>query len=211
MSDEQTRELLQRWHAGERGAIDALVARDLPWIARYVKTRLGPFLRGRGETADYVHDALLDVLGYVPRFVTGNRAGFRSLLARMIENHLRDAHDHHAAQRRTPLRERPVPSDSVLDLDRPQETVTQPSSKAEQREEALWVRLAIEMLEREDRQVILLREWQGLEFAAIGEQIGIREDAARMRYRRALPKLAAQLEQVRCGGFGGQPVEQVDG
>ena len=200
MDDADTRILLERWHDGDRSAVEALVARDLPWICDYVRLRLGPLLRGRAETADYVHDALLEVFDYVPRFVTGDRASFRALLSRMLENHLRDAHDHHAAARRTPLRERPMPSDSVLDLDRPQRSVTQPGSAAERNEQAAWVRLAIELLDREDRQVLLLREWHGLEFAAIGERLGVGESAARMRFQRALPKLARQLERIRAGG-----------
>jgi len=199
MHDEHTRELLQRWHTGDRAAIEALVARDLPWIQDYVRGRLGPLLRGRGETGDYVHDAVLQVLAYVPRFVTDSRSGFRTLLARVLENHLRDAHDYHAAQKRTPLRERPVPDDSVLDLDRPQRSSTRPGSVAERNERAAWVRLAIELLESDDRRVLLLREWHGLEFAAIGERMGLSENAARMRFQRALPRLAEQLERLRNG------------
>lgn len=202
MDHDETRILLQRWHGGDREAIDALVARDLPWIREFVARRLGPLLRGRGETLDYVHDALIDVLAYVPRFVTGDRANFRALLARMLENHLRDAHDHHAAAKRSPLRERPMPSDSVLDLDQRQQGVPQPSSVAAQNEYAAWVRLAIELLDREDRQVLLLREWHGLDFAAIAEHLGIQENAARMRFQRALPKLAKKLEAIRRDGVG---------
>jgi DNA-directed RNA polymerase specialized sigma24 family protein len=125
---DETRLLLQRWHAGERAAIETLVARDLGWIRDYVHERLGPLLRSRGETMDYVQDAVLDVMRYTPRFVTDDRRQFRGLLARIVENHLRDAHDHHAAARRTPLRERPVPSDSVLDLDGRQRAITQPGA-----------------------------------------------------------------------------------
>lgn len=208
MPDERTRELLTRWHAGDRAAIDELIARDLPWITTCVRARLGPLLRGRGETADYVHDALLGVLDYAPRFVTASRRGFRSLVARMIENHLRDAHDHHAAARRTPLRERPVPTDSVLDLDRPAASVTRPGSVAERNERAAWVRLAVETLDRDDRRVVVLREWHGLEFSAIGERLGIATDTARMRFQRALPRLAARLERLRRGEL---PLAQDDG
>lgn len=203
MTEDETRMLLRRWHDGDRAAIDALVARDLPWIRDFVERRLGPLLRGRGEPMDYVHDALLQVLAYVPRFVTGDRANFRALLGRMLENHLRDAHDHHAAAKRTPLRERPVPSDSVLDLDRPQQSVTQPSSAAARNEHTAWVRLAIELLDREDRQVLLLREWHGLEFGEIAARMGLQENAARMRFQRALPKLARKLETIRRDGLTG--------
>ncbi|MBI5853295.1 MAG: sigma-70 family RNA polymerase sigma factor [Planctomycetes bacterium] len=198
-ASDDTRILLLRWHAGDRQAIDTLLARDLPWIRDLVRARLGPLLRARGETMDYVQDAIFDVLGYMPRFVTTDRARFRALVAKIIENHLRDAHDHHSAARRSPARERPVPTDSVLDLDRPQATVTQPGSVAERHEREAWVRLALELLETEDRQVLLLRQWQGLEFADIGAQMGLSADGARMRFQRALPRLAQKLESLHAG------------
>lgn len=195
---DQTRDLLQRWHAGDRGAIEVLLQRDLPWIRDFVAKRLGAVLRGRAETQDYVHDAMLEVLRYCPRFLTGDRARFRALLARIIENRLRDAHAYHAAACRTPSREQ-APGDSVLDLDQPRSAVTEPGTAAERREQAAWVRLAIELLEPEDREVLLLREWQGLEFPAIGAQLGISPDAARFRFQRALPRLAAKLTELRAG------------
>lgn len=203
MSDDDTRVLLQRWHGGDREAIHVLVARDLPWIHDYVQARLGPLLRARGETMDYVQDAVIAVLSYSPRFVTADRARFRGLVARILENHLRDAHDHHMAACRALVRERPLPSDSALDLDRPQRPVTQPDARADANEQQAWVRLALELLEVEDRQVLLLRQWQDLEFAAIGERMGLSEDAARMRFQRALPKLAKKLDELRAGG--GEP------
>ncbi len=200
---DDTRLLLQRWHAGDRQAIEALVGRDLEWLRGHVRARLGPLLRARGETMDYVQDAVLDVLQYTPRFLTDDRRQFRALVARIVENHLRDAHDHHAAARRAPLRDRPVPPDSVLDLAAGQRPVTQPGAAAERREEEGWVRLALELLDPEDRQVLLLRQWQELEFAAVGARMGLTEDAARMRFQRALPKLAKKLEALRSGrGLG---------
>lgn len=199
VESDDTRELLQRWHDGERSAVELLVERDLPWIREFVSQRLGPVLRGRAETQDYVQDAMVEVLTYCPRFVTDSRTRFRSLVARIIENRLRDAHDHHLAARRAPGLERAMPSDSVLDLDRPRKTVTQPAAAAERGERNAWVRLAIELLEPEDRRILLLREWQGLEFEAIGQQLGVSGDAARLRFHRALPRLAQKLAELRGG------------
>ena len=53
----------------------------------------------------------------------------------------------------------------------------------------------------------MMREWQGMEFGAMGQVLGISEDAARMRFHRALPRLAAQLERIRFDGglFAGRP------
>lgn len=202
MADD-TRELLQRWHAGDRAAIEALVTRDLPWIERHVRGRLAGVLRARGETMDYVQDAVIRVLDYTPRFVTDDRGRFRALLARIVENHLRDAHEHHMAACRSPAKEQPLGTDSVLDLDDPARSVTKPSEHAERNEQEAWVRLALELLPVEDRQILLLRQWHEFEFAAIGERLGVSEDAARMRFQRALPKLAAKLEELRGGGSTG--------
>ncbi len=199
MTGDQTRDLLQRWHAGDRAAIEALVTRDLPWIQSYVRSRLGGVLRQRGETMDYVQDAVIRVLAYTPRFVTDDRGRFRALLARIVENHLRDANEHHMAACRSPAKELPLGSDSVLDLDGPRRSATRPSERAERDEEEAWVRLALELLAPEDRQILLLRQWHELEFAAIGQRLGLSEDAARMRFQRALPKLAHKLEQLRTG------------
>lgn len=196
----ETRILLERWHAGDRAAIDVLIARDLGWIRDFVRGRLGPLLRSRGETMDYVQDAIVDVLRYVPPFVTSDRGRFRALLARILENHLRDAHDHHKAARRAPERERPLPSESVLDLDGGPRPATAPGSAAARNEDRAWVRLALELLEPEDREVILLRQWHELEFAAIAQRLSMSEDGARMRFHRALPKLAQRLERLRRGG-----------
>jgi len=202
-TNDETIDLLRRWHEGDRQALDVLVERELPWIRTYVHGRIGQLLRARGETEDYVQEAMLHVLRYGPRFVTDNRDAFRRLLARIVENSLRDMADFHGAERRALRRERAIPSDSVLHLDRPHESVTRPSENAERHEQEAWVALALELLEPDDRRVILLRQWEGLEFAEVGQRLGLSEDAARMRFQRALPRLARKLEELRAGALGG--------
>src|SRR5262245_11241046 len=145
--------LLRRWHAGDEDAVRELLERHLPWIRAHVQRRLGPALRRAGETGDYVQEALLEFLRYGPRFVVSEDHRLRGLLARIVENVLRDEHDRYAARRRARARERPLPSDSVLDLDAACDPVTRPSEVAERREWEAWVRLALELLDPEDREV----------------------------------------------------------
>jgi DNA-directed RNA polymerase specialized sigma24 family protein len=57
----------------------------------------------------------------------------------------------------------------------------------------------MELLDREDREVIWLRHWLELPFEEVGEQLGLAADAARMRYQRALPRLAECLAKLRSG------------
>lgn len=197
-----TAHLLERWHAGDKAALAALIERDLPWIRDYVSRRLGPVLRARGETQDYVQDAMIEVLRYGPRFVVADTRQFRALVARIVENVLRDQHDLHTAKKRGGGRVEALPSESVLRLDAAADSVTRPSEAAARDEMRAWMRLALELLEPDDRQVILLREFEGLQFDAIGERLGIGMTGARMRFARAIPRLADRMKQLRAGRLG---------
>ncbi|MFO1078798.1 MAG: sigma-70 family RNA polymerase sigma factor [Planctomycetota bacterium] len=197
--DDHTVELLRQWHGGDRGALELLLQRDLPWIRDHVSRRLGDQLRRRGDTQDFLHDAVIEVLNYSPRFQAVSRDQFRRLLAQIVENMLRDQRDYFARKRRDLAREQALPADSVLQLDPRVRSVTRPSQAAERQEEAAWLRLALELLDPEDREVILLRQWENLEWAEIGARVGISEDGARMRFQRALPRLSKKVEALRRG------------
>lgn len=192
----ETTDLLQRWHAGDARALEELLRRDLPWIEAFVRRRLGPLLRAKAETVDYVQDAVIEVLRYGPRFVCSDRERFRALLARIVENTLRDKHDWHRARRRAAEREAALPSESVLDLDG---SAASPSRICAQREREQWIRLALELIDPDERQVILLREWEQLSFEEIGRRLGCSEEAARKRFTRALPSLVERVRDLQSG------------
>lgn len=191
--------LLRRWHSGDASALHDLLARDLPWIRERVGQRLGPLLSRVGETDDYVQDAMVNVLEYGPRFTLSDRAAFRGLLVRLIENVLRDRIDYHSAKRRSHERVRSLHGDTVLDLDPPQDPGKRPSVVAQQNEEIAWLRLGIDLLEPDDRTVVLMRQWDGLSFDEIGAHFGVTDGAARMRFHRALHRLAERLGRLRRG------------
>ena len=79
---------------------------------------------------------------------------------------------------------------------------TNPGAAAERNETRDWVRLALELLDPGDREVIVLRDYEGLSFVAIAERLGEAEDTVRMRHRRAMPKLARTLSGLRQGRLG---------
>jgi RNA polymerase sigma factor (sigma-70 family) len=180
-----------------------LVAGDAPWIEAQVRKRLGRHLRQRVDTQDIVQNTLLQLLRTGPRFVCSDRAHLRALLARMVENTIRAQAHHATAEKRDLRRETPpgVPgtSGSVLILDAAAATATEPGLAAEKGELRDWVRLALELLEPDDRNVILWREFDEEPFAAIAARLGTSEDAARMRFQRALPRLAQKLRSLRGG------------
>ncbi len=205
-----TAQLLERWHAGDRSALDILLERDLPWIREQVRRRLGPLLRARAETDDYLDEAVVDVLRYAPRFLISDRAQFRALLARIVENTLRDESDRWHACRRALHRERPLPGDSALTLHAAAGAPPRPSEVAQKEEWEGWVRLGLEFLDTDDRQVILMRNWDDLPFAEIAARLAVSEDAARMRFHRAVAHLAARVTDLRAGRLREVPAGEED-
>ena len=61
------------------------------------------------------------------------------------------------------------------------------------------LQLALELLKPEDQQVIILRDWQGLAFDEISEELGIETKAANKRYHRAVIRLGDQVVALRNG------------
>ncbi len=211
MSEENTLELLQGWNAGDRDALARLLERDLPWIRERVTRRLGSALAAKEGGEDIVQETLIEVLQYAPRFQISSRELFRGLLARIIENVLRGRANWFNAQRRACARERPLPGDTILDLDPPARRVATPSVDAAGAEDEARLRLTLELLDPDDREILVLRQWKELSFADIAHELGIAEDAARMRFNRTLPKVAATMARLRDGDVEALLVEECDG
>ena len=194
----QTTKLLERFHDGDKDALDALLRLHLPWLRARIRARCGAELRRKNESEDMVQEAMVRFLKYTPRFVVRTNAEFRALLLRIAENVIRDAHDYFHAARRDMARERPLRS-TVLHLAPQAKGVDTPSSVVSRDEQDAMVRMGLELLDPPDRDVIVLRDWHGHEFAAMGKCLGISDEAARKRYSRACARLA---DKVVCLGRG---------
>ena len=199
LSQGLTLQLLRSWRGGDRAALDELVQRHLPWIRDYVRRRLGARIREKHESMDLVQDAVLDVLRYGPRFEVSDEDAFRGLLARIVENNIKDRRKWFERACRDQQRERSRFSDSVLALDPPRASVTNPAKRVAENERVEWVRLALELLDPGDRELILWREFDELSFREIAERLGCNENAARMRFQRALPRLAVKVAALKAG------------
>ncbi|HKE01298.1 MAG TPA: sigma-70 family RNA polymerase sigma factor [Planctomycetota bacterium] len=196
----RTRELLVRFHEGDPKALGELLERHLGWIRSRVVERLGAKLRGKADTQDFVQEAVLEVLRHGPRFTVSSDEHFRALLARIVENVLCDQHQRFEAARRRASIEKPLPTDSVLDLDPRRGATPTPSAIADRREREAWLRLGLELVSPEDREVILLRQQDRLAYDAIGERLGVPANTARMRFERAVARLGDVVARIRIEG-----------
>lgn len=200
---DETRELLQRWHGGDAAAMADLVALERPLVEEHIRRRLGNLLRRDVDTQDIVQETMLQALRSAPRFVLSDRGQLRGLLVRMVENRLRSAAVRQQRQKRDARRDMaldPVAGDdsAVLDLDRAAD-VTDPGDAAARDDVRGWIRLALELLDADDREVLVLRDYRELSFDEIAVHTGEAPDTVRMRHRRALPKLARALSRLRSG------------
>lgn len=190
---------LGKWHKGDEQALEELINHHLPWLHEQVHKRLGPILRSKGETVDYVQDAMVQFIRYGPRFTLSSDAQFRALLLRIVENSLRNQYDWFTAKRREIARDRPLPPDSMLCLDAPRGEVRTPSKSAQRLEREAWIRLGIELLDPASREILILHLWDDLPFTEIGARLGITQEAARMRHNRAALRLAEKIWALRSG------------
>jgi RNA polymerase sigma factor (sigma-70 family) len=197
--DDPTAGLLARWHDGDEQALNALVQEHLPWLRTHVERRLGAFLRARGDADDYLQDAILDFLRFGPRFQVRDGAQFRALLARIVENTLRDRNDWFRAKRRHLGTNVTISRDSVLPLDPGLFRSTTPSRVADKTEVRDWVRLALELLGAEERKILLAREYEDRSFVDIGTELGMTANAVRMRWVRAVARLAEVMQELQAG------------
>ncbi|MBK8974662.1 MAG: sigma-70 family RNA polymerase sigma factor [Planctomycetes bacterium] len=191
--------MLERWHAGDPRCLDDLLKQHLPWLREQIHRQLGDVLRRKGETMDYVQDAMVQFLQYAPRFQVESEASFRALLLRVARNALCNRYDWFTARRRAIAQERPLPATTILNLSGASRSAVTPSHVAMRHESEAWVRLGMELLDPEERNLLVLRQWDDTPFAVIGEQLGITEDAARMRHKRAVVRLSECVWQLRTG------------
>ena len=195
----ETVQLLRRWRDGDQQALAMLLQRHMPWIERQIQRRMGHLLRQHDDTQAFVQEAMVHVLEYGPRFEVSDPDQYRGLMARIIENTLRQKARYLRRERRDPEREVELSPAPVLHLDAGAREVTRPSTAAQRNEHVAWVRLAVDLLDPEDHEVIVQHHFEGLTFGEVGERLGLTAEAVRTRFRRALPRLARKVQALRAG------------
>lgn len=198
VNDSPTSIWLRRARSGDESALNQLLDRELPWVREMVHKRLGGVVRRLNDTGDVVNALVVRVLTKGPTLVIEGRSHFQHLLARMVMNHLR------TSARPSRAGHAPGFADRVaLDLDRGLADTSQaPSDAAATAEDIAWLWLAIEFLPQDDQDVVRLRALEELDYAQIGERLGLPPDTARRRYDRALPKLRRIIRELRAGKLG---------
>jgi len=191
MAAETTRELLNRAKAGSPDALNRLYERCAGRVLAFIRLRLGRDLRSRLESRDILQATLLKSFERLHELKADETRSLIAWLARIAEHEIRDCADFHHRQRRDWERE------TALDDDAPLPALTRSAlSRVILDEQAAQLEDAIESLTPSYRDVILLRKFEELSFAEIGERLGKSEDACRMLLARAMTALTLKMSEI---------------
>ncbi len=199
-----TLQLLDRVRRGDDDAINGLLARHRDAIRQMVDRRMDRVIQRRVDASDIVQDVLLEANRRLGDYLANPIMPFQLWLRHMARDRLIDAHRRHrVAATRSIDREVPLAgggddgslADGTAGLADRELT---PAAAATWHELERRFAAAVERLEEDDRQIVLLRHFEHLSTADAAEVLGLSKPAAGMRYLRAMRRLRVLLD----GGGG---------
>lgn len=190
---------IQRAGTGDIESLGWLVSRFAPFLEAQAEYRLRGPLRRLCEPADLVDEVWAVTL---PRLadLRDRDNHLTPVLLRFLGTTLLHKVNHLLTQHlRAGRGERPVPASSISvrdTIDHLPAEVTSVLSFAVRDENCRMLREAIERLEPQEREVLVLRGIEQLPYAEISAHLGEALGAVTMRYHRTLEKLRASLARV---------------
>jgi RNA polymerase sigma-70 factor (ECF subfamily) len=194
-ADREEDRLLRQAYAGDGLAFEELFARYRPYLLRLIALRLDTKLRPRIDASDVVQETQLEVFRRLGEFLERQPMPFRVWLRKTACERLLKLREHHLnAAKRSLDREVPLPERSSLLLAQGLFALgSSPSQRLSRREIARRVSQALAELPEADREILLMRTFEGLSYEEVGAALEIAPAAARKRYGRALLRLQKLL------------------
>lgn len=182
-------ELLARARAGERDALAALFERHRDRLLGRIRLMLGEGARRQAESLDFLQGLFLALCDALPSADLADEDAFLRWATGVARNDIRDAH------RKLRARAFDSFSRSLSRLAPATPSADSPSAHAASADDQERLFRALESLRPEDREVIELRDLEGLPFREIAERVGKpSEGAAQVHHARALARLARFLD-----------------
>lgn len=193
--------LLEAARNGDGTALGLLLDRYHNYLTLLARVQLGRRIQAKLDVADIVQDVSLEVHRRITGFRGGSEGEFlawlRQILGGVLANQIRR---YFGAKRRDVRLER----DLFEDLDRSSRAMagplvavqSSPSAQASRREQAVILADALDGLASDYREVIILRQLEGLSFPEVAEQMGRTLDSVKNLWARALVKLRSRLEAL---------------
>lgn len=196
-----TQVLLARVRDGDEAAINGLLARHREAIKRMIDRRMDRVVQRRVDASDIVQDVMLEANRRLGDYLANPTMPFQLWLRHMARDRLIDAHRRHrVAANRSVDREVSLSAGGGDDRSAADVVAGIVDRELTPAAAATWHELerrfaaAVEQLEDDDRQIVLLRHFEHLSTADAAAALGLSKPAAGMRYLRAMRRLRVLLE-----------------
>ncbi len=190
----ETDALLKNLREGNDKAVNELLERHRTPLRRMIELRLDRQMARRVDASDVVQDVFMEASGRLREYLENPRLPFHVWLRHLARDRMIDLHRRHrGALRRSMDREQALPvsqensGDQLMDQFKDDELT--PAAENIRREFEERFLLALEQLETDDREMILMRHFEQLGNNEVAEILGLTPPAAGMRHLRALRKL----------------------
>jgi RNA polymerase sigma-70 factor (ECF subfamily) len=197
---ERTQDLLREVGDGDQSAVNKLLERHREAVRRMVQMRLDHAVSRRVDASDVVQDVMLEASQRLSDYIRSPSMPFHLWLRQLAKDRIIDMHRRHrAAQRRSVDREQNLSSfksddQSAVDLTallRDAELTPAASALRKEMEERFV--LALDQLEENEREIVIMRHFEHLGNGEVAEALGLSAPAAGMRYLRAIRRLRELL------------------
>lgn len=191
-----TQELLFQIRNGNRSAINELLRRHRELLRQFIDVRLDYALRQRLDPSDILQETQLEITRRIDDYLERDPMPFRVWIHRTAyQNLARLRRIHVDVQTRSVYREEPLPASvSILLAGAATGRQVQPLDEILKQETLLRVHSAVSALPELDRDVLLLRAYEGLDNQSAALVLDIDAGTCSKRYARALLKLRTALK-----------------
>lgn len=191
-------EFLDALRAGDPIASDEFARRYRPWLTILARSQLGRRLSGKADHSDVVQLALLEAVKGIPQFRGTTEMEFEAWLRKVLAHALS-----HEIRRFAGTASRDLDREVSLDQELEQSSMrlatvlaandSSPSAVAARKEGALHLAAALARLNDDYRDVIVLRNIEGLSHEQVAERMNRNVGAVRMLWVRALARLRREM------------------
>ncbi len=200
--DDQTETLLAGARAGDADAVNKLLEKHRRSVRRLVEMRLDRKVQQRVDVSDVVQDVMVEASGRLDKYLDDPVMAFHLWIRQIAWDRIIDTYRRHrVSAKRNMDREQPIAvpagsDQSTMELAvQLRDPALTPATAATQREIAGKVESVIELLNEQDREIILMRHYEHLSNLEIAEVLKLNPPAASMRYLRALRRLRQLLAE----------------
>jgi RNA polymerase sigma-70 factor (ECF subfamily) len=198
---DKTKELLDGARNGDMSAINGLLDRHRDALRRLVQLRLDRKIQQRVDVSDVVQDVLVEANRRLKTYLENPQLAFHLWLRHIAKDRIIDAHRRHrGSQKRSVDLEQPIAIPTGMDrstlelMAQIQAPGLSPAAQVAQREMVEVVERAVSELREQDGEIIAMRHYERLSNQEVADALGLSEQAASMRYLRAVRKLRTTLD-----------------